>query len=683
MGSQQNEGARSGTSGAASAPVAEGDSIASLRQRSIALFEARRLGEAETICRQILACQAASFDALLMLGAIEVQRGRMAQAAGYFRQAVAANGASAYAAHNLGVVELALLRPLEAVASFDRAIALQPRSAGAYFCRGTALCMLGRHAEALESFDAAIAREARDWRPHAERGRALCQLGRLPEALQSYDRAIALSPNIALCHCLRGEVLLELARSQEALASCDRALALDRTLAQAHIARAAALRACSRLADALAAADRAIGLQPSNADAHVARGLTLIALERHEEALTAFRSALDAAPDHALAHWHTGECLRRLDRPAEALAAWERVQQLQPTSAATMAARGLMLNELRRFDEALRCYRAALAAAPDNATAAFNAGCCLLKLGQFAEGWKLFEARPRFEPPDRDRIQRQPRWSGSVDLRGRRLLVTAEGGLGDAIQFSRYVSSAAHAGACVILEAHPPLRGLLSSVAGVDALICPGEELPPFDLHCPVMSLPFAFDTTLATIPAAVPYLKVDADRVSHWAARLPPRTRPRVGIVWSSGVRPQHPDLWLHERRNIPLASLAVLLDLDIELYSLQKGRAQSQLAHLPRNARAARPIIDHADHLHDFTDTAALMQNLDLIISVDTAAAHLAGALAKPTWILLGYDACWRWLLDRSDSPWYPTARLYRQERPGDWSGVVAKLAADLGRL
>jgi hypothetical protein len=262
------------------------------------------------------------------------------------------------------------------------------------------------------------------------------------------------------------------------------------------------------------------------------------------------------------------------------------------------------------------------------------------------------------------------------------ILLHAEQGLGDVLQFCRYAKRVADLGATVILEAPAALVRLLSGLDGVTRVVARGGALPPFDYHCPLMSLPLAFDTMVATIPADVPYLRCDSRLAFAWRDRLRSGLRPRVGIVWSGGFRPDLPGTWpVNQRRNMPLAKLAPLESAAVDFYSLQKGEpAESEFADLAASDWRGPHLIDHTGELKDFSDTAAFIENLDLVISVDTAVAHLAGALGKPVWILNRFDACWRWLDDRDDSPWYPTARLYRQSAPGDWDGVVGRVAADL---
>jgi hypothetical protein len=279
---------------------------------------------------------------------------------------------------------------------------------------------------------------------------------------------------------------------------------------------------------------------------------------------------------------------------------------------------------------------------------------------------------------------RQPQWLGKTSPSGKTILLQGEQGYGDTIQFCRFAPLVTQLGARVVLEAPRALAPLLGSLKGVSQVVVQGEPLPHFDMFCPMLSLPLALKTTLSSIPAQVPYLTVGDDRRRLWQDRLGVRQRPRIGLVWSGGYRPARPELWsVNERRNIPLAKFAPLQGLDADFYCLQMGEpAESEFAELVARGWQGPRIGNLPGAVGDFADSAAIIEQLDLVISVDTAAAHLAGALAKPVWILNRYDACWRWLLDRDDSPWYPTARLYRQGQPGDWDSVMYKVARDLAR-
>jgi hypothetical protein len=305
-----------------------------------------------------------------------------------------------------------------------------------------------------------------------------------------------------------------------------------------------------------------------------------------------------------------------------------------------------------------------------------------LQLGRFEHGWRQYEWRKKGDKPIAARNFPQRPWLGEEDIAGKTLFLWYEQGFGDTIQFCRYAKLAEARGAKVVMAVQRPLRALLKESFPTIQFIDQDEVPTDFGYHCPLMSLPLAFGTTLATIPANIPYLEADAEKSLFWREKLGAKNKPRVGLVWSGGFRPNQPELWaVNRRRNIPLAKLAMLKNPDIEFYSLQKGEAaEAELADAMRNHCDGPRIIDVTGLLDDFSDTAALTENLDLVISVDTSTAHLAGALGKPVWILNRVDTCWRWLLDRTDSPWYPTARLYRQEKAGDWDAVVQRVKTDL---
>ncbi len=283
---------------------------------------------------------------------------------------------------------------------------------------------------------------------------------------------------------------------------------------------------------------------------------------------------------------------------------------------------------------------------------------------------------------DRGSLFPQPLWLGEQDIAGKTLFLWWEQGLGDTIQFCRYATLAEARGAQVVMSVQQPLRELLKRISPTIRIVEQDEVPADFDYHCPLLSLPVAFGTTLETIPAKIPYLRSNSEKSLFWQEKLGEKNKPRVGLVWSGGFRPDQPEVWsVNRRRNIPLATLAALKNPDIEFYSLQKGQpAESELAELVRGNWDGPRLIDFTSLLNDFSDTAALIENLDLVISVDTSTAHLAGALGKPVWILNRFDTDWRWLLERTDSPWYPTAKLYRQEKAGDWDAVVRRVKTDL---
>ncbi len=508
----------------------------------------------------------------------------------------------------------------DALESYSRAIAINPNHAEAYYNRGVLWQQLLRFDSALESYNRAIAINPRHAEAYYNRGIALQALKQPEAALASFDRAILNKSSTMRRRVLQPRYHIEdvLERFEAALASYDRAIAIKADSAEAYSNRGVALDGLGRFDEALASCDRAIALSPSYAEAYTNRAVVLAELGRFEEALAGHDRAVALDPDRAEAHSN----------------------------------RGVLFYQLLQLDVALASYNKAIALKPDYAQAYENRAYALLLNGNLEAGWAEYEWRWKNERHARSVSPKHaaPLWLGKEGISGKTILIHGEQGMGDRIQFCRYVKWLADRGAKVILEAEPSLRTLLESLEGVSCLIERGRVLPDFDFHAPLLSLPLAFNTTLSTIPAQVPYLKSSADKIARWQERLGEKTRPRVGLVWSGGFKSLGS---LSARRNIPLSKLAPLKHPEIEFYSLQKGNpAEAELAELTASGWDGPRIADLTADLRDFSDTAALIEQLDLVISVDTSTAHLAGALGKPLWILNRFDTCWRWLLDRTDT-------------------------------
>ena len=676
-----------------------------LNNRAVVLRALRRHDEALSSYERVLTLRPDNAEAAYNRGNLLRDLRRREEALASYDRALAARPDFADALYNRGNLLCELQRHGEALASYDRALELKPGFVEALNNRGKALNELRRYGEALLSFDRALALKADHVGTLYSRGNTLHELKRFDEALASYDRALALQPDQAEAFSNRGITLHELKRFDEALASYDRALALRPGHAGALNNRGNALHELKRFDEALASYDRALAVRPDHAEALCNRGATLHELKRFEEALASYEHALALRPNHAGALYNRGNALRQLrrfdealasydralalrpdhvealnnratvlqhlNRFAEAVASYDRVLALKPDYVEAHSNRGNALGQLNRHDEALASYAKALALRPDHATAHWNDALARLVCGDFARGWRAYEWRwktPAMAPP---RNFAQPLWRGDTDLAGKTILLHAEQGLGDTLQFCRYAPMVAARSARVVLEVQPPLKPLLESLAGVQRVIARSEPLPEFDCHCPLLSLPLAFATRLETVPAAVPYLAAPPERVALWAARLGPKAVPRVGIACAGRATN-----WNDRNRSIGLAQLLALAIPGVTLISLQK-----QLRALDRELLEAQPHICRlGEEFTDFADTAAVIGELDLVISVDTAVAHLAGAMGKPVFILLPYAPDWRWLLERSDSPWYPTARLFRQTRPGDWDSVIAEVRAAL---
>jgi tetratricopeptide (TPR) repeat protein len=609
-----------------------------LLAEAFALHQAGRLAEAEKAYNQILATQPDHFDGLHLLGILLHQRGEHAQALRQIDLALKINPNNIPALNNRGIALKELKRFEEALASYDRAFELWPDYAEALLGRANALKELQRFAEALASYDRTL-RLRPDWvDAHVNRGNVLHALEHFEEALASYDHALALRPDLAEAHANRGSTLHELKQFEEALASHDRALAL----------------------------------RPDYAEARYNRGNALHKLRRFEEALADYEHALTLRPDYVEALDNRGVALHDLRRFEEALASYDRALAVRPDYAKAFVDRGGTLRELKRFEAALACYDRAIALRPDYVEANANEGMCRMLIGDFDRGWQKIEwgwiaARQR----NAKRSFSQPQLFGSNALEGKTVLLHAEQGLGDMIQFCRYVPLVAERGARVILEVYKPLRELMGTLPGVTQIVTTGEPLPDFDMHCPLLSLPLALGAGSATILSQTPYLRAPPQAVMDWNGRLGPRHRPRIGLAWSG--RPSHDN---DHNRSIRLRSFLPLL----------AGCNATYVSLLQDVREHDAPVLQSSDILHfgeelkTYADTAALIANLDLVISVDTSVAHLAGALAKPVWILLPYMPDWRWLLDRDDSPWYPTARLIRQDETRGWDSVMARVRAAL---
>jgi tetratricopeptide (TPR) repeat protein len=470
-----------------------------------------------------------------------------------------------------------------------------------------------------------------------------------------------------------GLVDYERGRLDTALAFCQAALRSDLDRADGFSTLGLVFHALRDFERALTSYDRGLRLAPHDAELLNRRGVALLALRRPAEALQSFDCALVAAPQHRDALGNRGNALIRLNRVEEAVAAYDRALMLAPGNAPLHANRAAALRKLDRPHDALTSARAALRIKPDFAHARFVEAVALLTLGDFKAGWRAYESRWQVGwLKSQARDFGAPLWLGNESLRGRTILLHAEQGLGDTLQFARYVPLLAARGAHVILEVQKPLVRLLANLPGAAAVVARQEPLPAYDYHSPLMSLPLACGTELDSIPADTPYIVPAAADVAAWGARLAQRRRPRIGLVWS-GERSHDNDL----NRSMPLATLAPLFDLpDVAFVSLQHEVREEDVGFL-----LGRPDIMRIGPLFkDFADTAAAIANLDAVVAVDTAAAHLAGALHKPLFLLLPYAADFRWLRERADSPWYPGAKLFRQHRFGDWTGAVDELRAAL---
>ena len=507
-----------------------------------------------------------------------------------------------------------------------------------------------------------------------DRGVALRDLNRFDEALESYDWALTLRPDYPEALNNRGVALQHLGRFDEALESYERALALRPDNAEALNNRGVTLHDLRRFDEALASYQRALALRPDYPEALNNHGVILDDLKRFDEALESYDRALALRPDYPEALNNRGNTLSDIGLFDEALQSYDRAVALRPDYAEAWNNRSLTLRELARFEEAMESCKRALDITADFAEGQFNKAFLLLLNGSVAEGWPEYESRRQVDGWVARSLS-SPEWKKG-DPVPRRLLLYSEQGLGDTIQFSRFAGAVTARGSEVWLEAQPSLVALLSGLQGVK-VIGAGETLPEYDVHLPLMSVPHLLNITLQDLAQTTPYLSAETDRVQAWARRLP-AAQFRVGIIWQG-----KPTGNVDFGRSIPLRAFAPLCDVPgVMLISLQKYAGAEQLENLPPGMRVETLGEDFDAGPDAFVDCAAVMKNLDLVISSDTAAAHLAGALGCSVWIVLKYVPDWRWMMHRDDSPWYPTARLFRQTRHGDWDEVFERIARALSR-
>ncbi len=652
------------------------DHAEALCNRGVTLYDLRRFDEALASYDCALAVRPDYAEALFNRGITLNELKRFDEALASYDRALLLRPTYAEALGNRGNTLHELKRFDEALASYDRALALRPDHAGAFSNRGNTLHELKRFDEALASYDRALALQPNHAAAFYNRGNTLHELKRFDEALASYDRAVAVQPDHAEALCNRGNVLLDLKRFDEAVASYERAVAVRPDYTEALHNRGTALRELKRPGEALASYDRALATRPDHVEAFYCRGVVLRELKRLDEALASYDQAVALQPDYFDALNNRGMTLHELKRFPEALASYDRALAVRPDYFPALTNRGVTLHQLKRLDEALVCYDYALAVNPGYVDGHFNKSLLQLLKGDYEVGWREYEWR-RWKEENLTPFKRdfsQSLWLGQTAIAGKTILLHSEQGFGDTIQFCRYAPLVAERGARVLLEVPVQLKDLMASLAGVAEVIAAQDKPPDFDLHCPLPSLPLALATRIESIPAQVPYFTVAPEILNRWTNAVGPKRNLRIGLVWSGSSAHKGDAI-----RSISLRSLLPLVDLDAEFVSLQKEVRDDDLATL----KERDDIVHFGDKLETFADTAAVIANLDLVIAVDTSVAHLAGALAKPVWVLLPFLPDFRWLLDREDSPWYPTARLFRQQAPGDWSGVIRRVVIELEKL
>jgi len=655
------------------------DRVSVLVNLSAALIKLEKLALAKTHSLRAIECDPRASGAWFNLGIVERLNNQYVVSLDCFNRATAIDPASLDAFLFRGLTELDLSKYDLAVESFRVAFSIAPQRADIYLHSAIALMQLSRHQEALPHLDQAISLEPNFFEAYYQR--ACLQKDRAFFALAQTDfkKAISIKPDVAEAYYNLAIIDVELKQFDSALSYCRQATTIDPDFAHAYWIMGVALSELGKLSEALVSYQKAIALDVDNAQIYYSQGLAYAKLMRPEAAADSFKKVISIDPQHANAYSDWGLALTDLGQFDLAIEKLHQAIAIDDKNPYFYVNCGFAELASLALDQALHSFNCAIEIQADCVEAYYGKATTLLMRGDYLEGWSLYEWRSKYSQAQkhkRDFLKTQ--WLGDADIAGKTILLYCEQGFGDTIQFCRFVPLVVARGAKVILEVPKPLMNLLSELAADCQLVVQGAVLPPYDFHCGLLSLPHAFKTQLHTIPLPEGYLHPDPKKVSFWRDRLGVNTPLRVGLVWNGGHRPDQPELWpTNQRRNIPLSLLLPLKHQGVVFFSLQKGRqAELELSELKRMHWDGPDVMDYTQDLNDFSDTAAFISQLDLVISVDTATAHVAAALGKPVWLLNRYDTCWRWLVGTDHSPWYCSVRLFRQRTPGDWPGVIAEV-------
>jgi tetratricopeptide (TPR) repeat protein len=579
----------------------------------------------------------------------------------------------AFQRHNEGQLQ-------QAEELYQRILAEDPNHVDALQLLGVLAYQTGRHQIAVDLIGRAIALNPSVGVFHYNLGNALAELGLFDRAIEAFTTAVRLDPSLSAAESRLGDALFAVRKYPASIAAYQRALRAKPDSAEIYNNLGLALEHLHQYDQAETAYRRALQLDPSLPEVHNNLGHMRCGQRRYQESVDFCSAAIRLKPDFAGAYDNLGNALQMLERTDEAIAAYQAAIRIKPDFPRALSNLAYALKDQGRLDEAVQSCDKALAIDPNFIDAHINKAVTLLLTGDLARGFPELEWRWKWANFSAVLGQfPKPLWDGS-DPAGRTILLHTEQGFGDTIQFIRYAKLIQNRGGRVVLSCQKELRSLLSRTPGVADVVATGEPLPAYDVHCPLLRIPMLMGTTLDTIPADVPYIFPDPDLVKHWSEKLAPNNaRRKIGLVWGGNVEHveaarRHPEAFKKQAALDVFAPLGAVGNL--VFYSLQKGSAGRQAQSPP----PGMTILDYTAELKDFGDTAALIANLDLVISVDTAVAHLAGAMARPTWTLLAYNADWRYFLKRSDSPWYPTMKLFRQPARGDWAGAVAQVVREL---
>lgn len=615
-------------------PVSE-QNIPSLLDQGLKFHQQGDIQKAKDLYLEVLSVDSANFDSLYLLGMIATQEEKNLEAIRYLDAAARTNPEHAEVKFNLAVILEKNKQTLLAIEQYKQSIIIKPDFHEARFNLAGIYLEQDKPNEALNLTESILIHEP------------------------TFDRALKLKTEIInRIHVLNS--------AQEFIRIHQNGLA--------QIANKEYLQAIDSFTKALA-------IQPESAEAHHNLGMAFEKLGQFENAERSYRNALKYKKDSAESYNNLGNNLRELSRSAEAIECFKNALAIKAHYPEALNNLGWTLYESNKFVEAEEQFNKAITITPDFSSARFNLSMVNLMQGDFENGWSNYESRKLLATYKSQKIL-APDWTGKENINGKTILVYAEQGMGDTIQFCRYLKQLSNLGARIIFVPQPALICILKNISGVAQVLSQGDEIPSHDYSCLLMSLPYALRNHIKSIPAVVAYIPPNEQKELFWKNKIAHINSPRIGLVWSGGYRVDQPELWgVNNRRNIPLDILSSINHPEFNFFSLQKGEpAESELQSQKEHFWKTNNLHNYCKELHDFSDTAGLIANLDLVITVDTSTAHLSAAMGKPTWILNRFNNCWRWMSQGSESEWYPSVRLFRQKEKGNWNDLIAEVREQL---
>lgn len=586
-----------------------------------------------------------------------------------------------YEAHNaLGLILNTLKRYDDALIHYENALNIKPDYYEALNNKGIALHTLKKFDQSMECYDKALTLNPKNYEAWGNKGLCLYSQKRYSESLDYYNQALKINNNSQAIWLNKGLTYYSLKDFNQAISCFDKALELNHNYYEAWTNKGLSLFSLLKLDEAIVCHEKSLNLNPTYVQAWNNLAIALHQVKKYDESQRCIEKAIELEPGNAESLNNKGLILHAVNHFEEALVLYDEALQINPDYYEAWSNRGVTLHALNRIDEAILCYDHSLRINPNYHEAIFNKGISLLLQGDLINGFLLYNSRW-----DSESLQSiiggvrsfdQPKWDGGKNINGKTIYLYGEQGFGDCIQFFRYAELVGNLGANVILEVPKPLLSIASKLTGIAQVICKGENPPYFDFHFPLMSLPVIFKTDINTIPSSQKYINIHSyiDKLEKWQRILNIKSRPRIGLAWSGN--PNHKN---DQNRSISLEYLINFLPNSFEYISLQNEILAKDAATL----KESKMILDVSTYLTDFSETAALIDSLDLVVTVDTSLAHLSGAMGKKTWLLLPFVPDWRWLLTRDDSPWYASIKIYRQKKLGDWNGLLQELCTDLNNL